>query len=150
MHAYSVDGSAASGSNLTIMELIAATTRRGYLYYIGIGSHTTAPADAALDLNIIRGTVAGTATSTPTPRALDPANPAAILTAGVGTFTGQTKTSNSSLLVIPLNQRATFQWYAVPGREIVVPATSSNWVGLESVAVSSGTPTMDTVFHYFE
>jgi hypothetical protein len=148
MRRYSVDGQTAAGTNLTILEVIAATTTRGRIYDIIIGSDAT-PADVATEFNIIRGTVSGTGTSTPTARALDPGDPAALITAKVGTFSGQTKTANTSLLNIALNQRATFRWVAVPDGEIVIPATSDNWVGLESIA-SGGTPNINATFSWQE
>ncbi len=145
---YAVEGQTAAGTNLTILEIVAATTTRGWIYDIIIGSDAT-PADVATEFNIIRGTVSGTGSSTPTPRALDPGNPAALLSAKVGTFSGQTKTANSAMLNIALNQRATFRWVAVPDGEIVIPATSDNWVGLESIA-SGGTPNINANFHWLE
>jgi hypothetical protein len=148
MRRYAIEGQTAAGTTLTILELIAATTTRGRIYDILVGSDAT-PADVATEFNIIRGTVSGTGSSTPTGRALDPADPAALLTAKVGTFTGQTKTSNSAMLNLALNQRATFRWVAVPDGEIVVPATSDNWVGLESIA-SGGTPNINATFHWQE
>jgi len=144
---YAVEGQTAAGTNLTILELIAAATTRGWLYDILIGSDAT-PADVASEFNIIRGTVSGTGASSPTPRALDPGNPAALLSAKVGA-TANTKTANSALLNIALNQRATFRWVAAPGGEIVVPITSDNWVGLESIA-SGGTPNINATFHWEE
>ena len=148
MRRYSVDGQTAAGTTLTILEVIAATTTRGRIYDIIIGSDAP-PADVATEFNIIRGTVSGTGTTSPTGRALDPGDPAALITAKVGTFTGQTKTSNSALLNIALNQRATFRWVAVPDGEIVIPATSDNWVGLESIA-SGGTPNINATFFWQE
>jgi hypothetical protein len=141
------DGQTPAGTNLTILELIAATTTRGWLYDILVGSDAT-PADVATEYNMIRGTVSGTGT-TVTPRVLDPGAPAALLSAKQGTFTGQTKTANSSLLNIALNQRATFRWVAAPGGELVVPATTDNWVGLESIN-SGGTPNTNCTFHWEE
>lgn len=148
MRRYSVDGQTPAGTNLTILEVIAATTTRGRIYDIIIGSDAT-PADVATEYNLIRGTVAGTPTSSPLGRALDPGDPAALITAAVGTFSGQTKTASSSLLNIALNQRATFRWVAVPDGELVIPAVASNWVGLESIN-SSGTPNTNVTFSWQE
>ena len=136
-----------AGTNLTILELVAATTTRGWIYDIVIGSDA-APADIATEFNLIRGTVSGTGTGTDEV-ALDPADPAALLTGEGGTFTGQTKTANTSMMEIALNQRATFRWVAAPESEIVVPATSDNWVGLESIA-SGGTPNINVTFLWLE
>lgn len=148
MARYAVDGQTAAGTNLTIAKLVASTTRRGFIYDIVLGSDAT-PADVATEFNLIRGTVSGTGSSSPTPRALDPSQGAATLSAKVGTFTGQTKTANSSLLNIALNQRATFRWVAAPGGEVVVPSTSDNWVGIESIA-SGGTPNINASIHFDE
>ena len=147
MRRYSIEGQTAAGANLTILQLVAATTTRGRIYDILVGSDAT-PADLAGEFNLIRGTVSGTGTAV-TPRALDPADPAALLVGEAGTFTGQTKTASSSMLNIPLNQRATFRWVAAPDGEIVVPATSDNWVGLESIA-HGGTPNINCTMHYLE
>jgi hypothetical protein len=138
MRRYGANGQTAAGSTVTILEVIAGTTTRGRIYDIMVGSDAT-PADVATEFNVIRGTVSGTGTGTVTPHAFDPADPAALLTAKQGTFTGQTKTATSEILMIGLNQRATFRWVAVPDGEIVVPATSDNWVGVESIG-STGTP----------
>lgn len=147
MRRYSIVHQTPAGTNLTILALVAATTTRGRIYDIVIGSDAT-PADVATEFNLIRGTVSGTGTAV-TPRALDPADPAALLAGEGGTFTGQTKTANSDMLQIGLNQRNTFRWVAAPEGEIVVPATSDNWVGLESIA-SGGTPNINCTIHYLE
>ena len=145
---YAIEGQTAAGTNLTILELVSpGTTRRAWINYILIGSDAS-PADVATEFNVIRGTVSGTGTAV-TPRKLDPAETAAIFTAERGTFTGQTKTSDSAMLNIALNQRSTFQWYAAPGKEIVVPATADNWVGIESIA-SGGTPNINATIHFAE
>lgn len=148
MRRYGASGQTAAGTTLTILEVIAGTTTRGRIYDIVVGSDAT-PADVATEFNIIRGTVSGTGTGTVTPHAFDPADPAALLTAKQGTFSGQTKTATSEILMIALNQRATFRWVAVPDGEIVVPATSDNWVGLESIG-SGGTPNTNASFSWQE
>jgi hypothetical protein len=43
------------------------------------------------------------------------------------------------LLVMPLNQRATFTWIANPGRELATAAGTANGIGIRSIA-SGGTP----------
>jgi len=141
MRRYGANGQTAAGTNVTILEVIAATTTRGRIYDIMVGSDAT-PADVATEFNVIRGTVSGTGTGTVTPHAFDPADPAALLTSKQGTFTGQTKTATSEILMIGLNQRATFRWVAVPDGELIIPATSDNWVGLESIG-STGTPNIN-------
>lgn len=145
---YSVVHETAAGTTLTILQVnAAATTTRGWIYDIIIGSDAT-PADVATQFDVQRGTVSGTGTSV-TPRALDPGNPAAIFAGEGGTFTGQTKTANSAMLSFGLNQRATFRWVAVPDGELVIPATSDNWVGVESIA-SGGTPNINCTISWQE
>lgn len=144
---YSIVHQTAAGTNLTILQLVGVSTTRAWIYDIIIGSDAT-PADVATEFNVIRGTVSGTGTAI-TPRALDPANPAALTSGEGGTIATQTKTSNSSMLDIALNQRATFRWVAVPDGEIVVPATTDNWVGVESIG-SGGTPNINCTISYAE
>lgn len=147
MRRYSASRVTPAGSTLTILQLEGKTTTRGWLYDILVGSDAT-PADVATRLQVIRGTGLGTGTGV-TPQALDPGNPAALLSVQGGTFTGQTKTANSQMLEFALNQRATFRWVAVPDGEIVVPATATAFVGLESVS-SGGTPNQDATFSWAE
>lgn len=144
---YNAPGVTPAGTNLTIMEVIAATTVRGRLSDIVIGSKDT-PNDIATEFSIIRGTVSGTGTAV-TPRANDPAEPSAQLTAKQGTFTGQTKTANSAMLDFAWNQRTTFRYPFQPGQEIVIPATSDNWVGLESIG-SGSTPSVNATLTWIE
>lgn len=139
MRRYSASGNTPAGTNLTILQVQGVATTRGRIYDIIIGSDQ-APADIATKFRLIRGTVLGTGTPF-TPTALDPGDPAALLSAQQGTFTTQTKTANSQMLEVALNQRATFRWVAVPDSEIVVPANATNFVAVESVS-SGGTPTI--------
>lgn len=147
MRRYGTQHQTPAGTNLTILALVAATTTRGRIYDILVGSDAT-PADVATEFTLIRGTVSGTGSALDEV-ALDPADPAALLSGEGGTFTGQTKTANSAMMNLALNQRATFRWVAAPEGEIVVPATSDNWVGLESIA-SGGTPNINATFHWQE
>lgn len=144
---YATTHETAAGTTVTIAELVASTSTRGWIYEFCLGSDAT-PADVATEFNIIRGTVSGTGTALDEV-ALDGGNPAALLAGKGGTFTGQTKTANTSMYELALNQRATFRWVASPGGEFVVPATSDNWVGIESIA-SGGTPTINATMHWEE
>lgn len=142
MRRYSGSGSTAAGTNLTILQVVAVgSTTRARIGDIIVGSDAT-PADIATKFRMIRGTVSGTPTVTFVPTALDPGDPASLMSARVGTFTAPTKTANSQLLEFALNQRATFRWVAVPDSELVIPATTDNWVGLECIS-SGGTPNIN-------
>jgi hypothetical protein len=145
---YAVTHETPAGTTLTILELVnPGTAARGWLYDILVSSDAT-PADLAGQFDVIRGTVSGTGTGV-TARPLDGANPAATIAPEGGTFTGQTKTALSALLSFGLNQKATFRWVAIPGGEIVIPATADAWVGLESVA-HGGTPNINCTMHWEE
>lgn len=144
---YSAVHETAAGTTLTILQIVGVTTTRAWIYDIIVSSDAT-PADVATQYDVQRGTVSGTGTAV-TPRALDPSNPAALLAGEGGTFTGQTKTANSAMLSFGLNQRATFRWVAVPDGELIVPATSDNWIGVESIA-SGGTPNTNCTISWAE
>jgi len=100
------------------------------LYYLLVGSEAT-PADNPFLWRVRRCTAAGTSTAV-VPTILDPGDLVTEQDAGENHTVEPTYTSNTECLVIPLHQRATFQWNAAPGREIVTPATASNGVGLET------------------
>lgn len=118
----------------------ATRPRRGVLAELTVGSEAT-PADNAFLWRLRRVTAAGTSTSV-TPTALNPADAATETDAGQNNTVEPTYTSNSELVLIPLNQKATFRWVGVPGRDVAWPATASNGVGLDTptaaaVAVSA-------------
>ena len=75
------------------------------------------PADNAMQYDVSRSTTIGTGTSA-TPL---PANPLLRAAGTIATVcqTGEPAiTTNSSLLYIPVNQRASYRWVAVPGSEL--------------------------------
>jgi hypothetical protein len=76
-----------------------------------------------MEYDVSRQTAAGTSTSA-TPNPLDSANRAAGTVASVNFSAEGTITAASSVLYIPVNQRASYRWVAVPGSELVIPATN--------------------------
>lgn len=108
----------------------ATRPRRFRLYDILVGSEAS-PADNAFLYRLRRCTAAGTSTGV-TPRNLDPASATTELDAGENHTVEPTYTAGSELLFIPVNQRATMRWVAVPGAELVMPATASNGIGVET------------------
>ncbi|MCW2309745.1 hypothetical protein [Rhodobium gokarnense] len=93
------------------------------------------PADQAMTWDVSRTTASGTATSI-TPNKIDLAD-GAFLGVGLANNTVEpTVTSNSNLLPIGANQRASMRWVAFPGQELVVPATDA--AGLAFRAKSPG------------
>ncbi len=142
---YSGNGDQAVGTNATVLGLTSATTVRPKLYDLIIGCGAT-PLDLATIFHLERYTVAGTSTSF-TPIALDPGDPAALAAYGYNHTVEPTYTASSILMKLSLNQRATFRWVASPGGELVLPATAANGIGLQSQS-SGGTAIHEaTMFH---
>lgn len=144
---YSINGSVAVGTNETIVGVTSATTIRPKLYDVVISSGATA-ADNATIFHIERYTVAGTSTSF-TPVALDPGDPAALAAGGVAHSTEPTYTADAILLKMSTNQRATVRWVAAPGSEFVAPATAANGLGLQN-QTSTGVTVHEATFLYEE
>lgn len=148
MRAYSIDGAQAVASPTdTVLGLTSTTAIRPRVFFISFGSSAT-PADNALNWLLQRYTAAGTATAV-TPQALDAGDPAATATAGEDHTVEPTYTANAILLNVSVNQRATYQWNARPGAEIVLPATAANGVGLQPVHASFA-GSVEATIHYLE
>lgn len=147
MRSYAVSGTqnTCSSSRKTALGLISATTIRPAIKQILIGASGT-PADNALAWIVQRFTAAGTSTGV-TPKPLDPANPASIATAGENHTVEPTYTSGEVMFEISLNQKASYLWQALPGGEIILPATAANGVG---VGASNATYTgaLDACIHF--
>ncbi len=107
--------------------------RRGRIYFAQFGCEGDA-ADNEFRWVMQRCTTAGTRTGK-TPKPLDMADAACAMTAGQNHSAEPTYTADEIPLDTPLNQRATYQWMAPPGGEIVIPATANAGVGF-------ATPTM--------
>jgi hypothetical protein len=141
--------STVSSSFKTGLTVIASTSTRGAIYFFNLGTTGTA-ADGVLEWRASRFTAAGTTTSV-TPVALDPADPAALLSAGSNATGEPTYTGATSLFDQGLNQRATYTWIAVPGGELLIPATSANGIGFAMLSTVSPAYTGVgnlTVHHY--
>jgi hypothetical protein len=120
----------------TIVALTAATAslRRAQVVDIMFGTDGTLSAtDCAVVYDVSRQTGAGTSTVV-TPVALNPADAACDTVANVNFTAEGTITATSSLLTIALNQRASSRWFALPGSEMIIPAT--NLAGLALRALS--------------
>lgn len=146
--AYSVSGPNASGSaTKTLVAIISATTVRPRIYDVVLGSQAS-PADQAAQYAVSRFTAVGTAGSNPTPLPVDPADVASITTAGITHSAEPTYTASNDVLVIPMNQRATFRWVASPGFELVAPATANAGLGLRLVAATAAMVQWGDVFFF--
>lgn len=121
-----------STSYKTLLSILAGSTpRRGYVSDIILGADGTA-ADNALVFTVKRQTADdGTKTSV-TPLALDPGDPAFSGLSRANYTVEPTLTASSNLLSMALNQRATFEWAAAPGSELVFQATANNGIGIQA------------------
>lgn len=144
---YSGLGDQAAASNITIIGVTSATTIRPELYEFLLGSGAT-PGDLASILHLERYTVAGTSTSF-TPIALDPGDPAALAAIGSNHTVEPTYTAASHLYALSLNQRATYRWVAAPGSAFKAPATAANGIGLQFQS-SGGTAVHEATFLHEE
>jgi hypothetical protein len=116
--------------------IIGNATTRGRLYDFVSGSDAT-PADAAAKFGFRRLTGRGTQSASVTANALDSADPAALLLYDTAWNITPTITSNSEVLQVAHNQRATFRWVAVPDSEIIIPASAANGLALMSIVASA-------------
>jgi len=132
MAAYSVEMNRTASASLSVGNIIADATRprRGKFYDLTFGSEA-GPGDFAFLWQIQRCTTAGTSSAV-TPQALDPADAATESDAGENHTIDPTLTANAILMSEPLNQRATYRWQAVPGKELVYPATASNGLAVRT------------------
>lgn len=140
----------AAGSDLGIILLTGDATVTVKVYDVVIGSDAT-PADLAGEFVLNRTTAVGSGGTALTENKVDPSGSATPTGAAIGgTFgTQPTDTANTELLMIPLNQRATFRWVAAPGGELRSIASANNGVFLRSVA-HGGTPNINAMIHWEE
>ena len=114
-----------------------STVQRNWVYELTFGNVGT-PADQVSVIVVQRVTAPGSATAV-TPTLLDLADRAAQAVAGENHTSEPTYTSNTEVMEIPLNHRATFRWVAPPNGEIVCPATSGDGIGIHSLHASATT-----------
>lgn len=139
MGAYHGFGQALSTPSTTVLQVKqpASVLKRLKIGYVQVGSDVSA--DSAYELNLQKTTNGGTPAGTFTPIARDPADGAASAVINRGVFTGEpTYTANAVQLPVFGHQRSTFQWYASPGHEIVIPLTNDAGIGMQ--VITSDTP----------
>jgi len=104
----------------------ASSPRRIAVYYWSMGSPAT-PADVAIEAELQLSTTAPTGGTARTPEKVDQADAAATtLAMEAPTANGTLGTPPvGTLLSLPVNGKATNQWYALPGNEFVNAATAS-------------------------
>jgi hypothetical protein len=137
---------AAATRGITQLNGTAATRAAIYEWDFGTAA-ASAPVDENYVIRLIRSTVAGTWTAV-TPLPLDPADAAAVATAGT-IQTGAGTVAAAPLFSIGINARAGFRWVAIPDSELIIPATAAAGINIEYGAISTGATASNiaTVFH---
>lgn len=114
------------------------TLKRGKVYELLLGQSANPNAtDTPVQWDVSRTTASGAGAYTAwVPTALDPADSAAIVVAGINaTAEATTFTANSSLFNIALNQRGSFRWVASQeSQSLVLPATASAGLALRALS----------------
>lgn len=129
------------------IEAPAASMRRALITFASFGSGAT-PADGIFLFEIQRSTTAATGTAfTPVP--LNPADAACVTLGKTNNTVQGTNTASAIVLSLPLNQRATAEWYAPPGGELIIPATATNGFHFNT-PTTSGTVDATITAHFIE
>lgn len=130
MRNYSVDGTQTVTTSAadSILGITATTAVRPEIYELIVGC-TGSAADNQIQWTVQRYSAAGTATSV-TPQACDEGDPASTTTAGENHSVEPTYTAAAILWNVVVNQRATFNWKADPGKGLKAPASANNGLGL--------------------
>lgn len=133
---YYVNGFCTSGVDKSAVELVTTTAIRPKVYEIMVSCSATPASQAAL-WQFKRHTGTGTGTGQ-TVNKMDPADPTALVTAKVNNTVEPTYTAGDIPWELAVNQQASFDWKANPGREIVLAASATAGGGLKT-STSTGT-----------
>lgn len=125
-----------ASTTVPMFTITGAATFRARLYDFVSGSDAT-PADVAGKFSFRRISSNGTTSTTVTPNALDPGDPASLATYTTAWSVNPTITASSDMLQIAHNARATVRWVAIPDGEIVIPATSGAGLALMAVVTTT-------------
>lgn len=136
----------AAGTNFTVIHLASTATVRSELAHILLGSDAT-PANLAGEFNLAATTTTvggGTGlTEVDLAQVVTP-----VITATGGTYSTEPSYGNL-FLMIPLNQQATFQWWANPGFEPKALIVATAGMGLRTIA-HGGTPNINCTLMWNE
>jgi hypothetical protein len=118
----------------------AAVVKRGKVFelLLGVNSNPNAT-DTFITFDVSRITATGAGANTAwTPTALDPADSAAVLTAGINATAEATAiTANSSLFTEGINQRASVRWVASQESQMMVlPSVLNNGLTLRALSTT--------------
>lgn len=135
-----------AGTALSLVHLQASAAYRAEVNHVLLGSDAT-PANLAGEFTLAAttATVGGGSALTEVPT--DQVGTPSVVATG-GTFTTE-PTYGNIFLMIPLNQQATFQWWANPGFEPKSLASTTAGIGLRSVG-HGGTPNMNSTISWAE
>ena len=111
----------------TILALIRGASRRAAIEWFALNAAGTI-ADQMIEYALMRFTAAPTVTGV-TPASLDLANAASITTAGENASAEGTYTAATELFHQEIHHRQTFQWYAPPDGQLVIPDTAAAGIG---------------------
>jgi hypothetical protein len=134
MSFYTVTGSKTVTATTSPLNVTGGTTARPRICTYKLATGGVPTSDQGVEVQMRRSTTAGTGTSvTPTPT--DTNDPASI-TAALSNLTAEPTYSAGSIDDLFFNPRATVQWAAYdPRAEFVAPATASNGIGFQCIAV---------------
>ena len=139
MPKYTMNGTTAIDATPDSIIAVAdtGTARRGKLYEFTWGALASATAtDNIIGMHIGRITTDGTAGSAVTPIPLDPADAAAVATAGENYSAEPTYPADEEVFLVGRHMRATYRWVAAPGSEFIWPATDNNGFGFKPIHAS--------------
>lgn len=148
---YAATGRRTYGASKTILSVGnpgSTPVRRAKVFYIELSSRDT-PVDQAINFDIRRCSALGTSTSV-TPAPHDSSDPASLTVAGENHSVEPTYTSATEFEDISFNLKNTWRFQTAPEWGIIIPASTSNGLGVEFLAISSGTPNMECVVHFDE
>lgn len=138
---YAVPGNQATiSSSYKTAAVVTATSgalRRGKIAEIMLGFSANPNAtDTYGQFDLSRQTAVGTSTAF-TPNATDPADVAALATAGVNATVEGTITANSSVFNEAVNQRGSVRWVASQESQMLIyPATAANGFALRCLSTT--------------
>jgi len=133
---YYGNGFCTAGTNKSALELLTTAAVRPKIYEVMVGC-SAAPASQAALWQVQRHTATGTGTAL-TAVKVDPADPAALVTCKTNNSVEPTVTAADVPWELALNQQATFDWHANPGKEIVLAASATAGATLKT-STSTGT-----------
>lgn len=134
---YGINAAVTNTANTALMNSnnAGATIKHAWVDIV-LGGGAVTPADNSARVQIARTSSAGsTPTATLTPNPLDPSDGVSTTQAFNGTYS-TAPSIGVILMVLPINQRVTVRWMAMPGEELISAAAANN--GLELFVPTSG------------